>query len=68
MAKNSQEAFPFSTALGMLEVGRMACCVLLCVESPTGKDMALPGVGLPHRPAPVGALIAWESRDDGFSL
>lgn len=46
----------------------MACCVFLCVESPTGKNTALPGVGLPHRPAIVGALIGWESWDDGFSL
>lgn len=42
-------------------------CLTLCA-SPTGKDTALPGVGLPHRPATVGALIGRESWDDGFSL
>lgn len=51
----------------LLLVGdRTACCVLLCVESPTGKDAALPGVGLPCRPTIVGALIGWESGMTAF--
>lgn len=56
----------FSTAHGLLVVDRTACCVSLCVESPTGKDTALRGVGLPHRPAIVGALIGWESGMTAF--
>lgn len=56
----------FSTAHGLLVGDRTACCVLLCVESPTGKDAALPGVGLPCRPTIVGALIGWESGMTAF--
>lgn len=48
-------------------VEKMACYVLLSVESPTGKDTPLPGMSLPHIPAIVGTVCV-EGRGGGRNL